>query len=227
MKRSTKHNPRNANNAAVVLMMMSACLVVLCGGPGLAHAQNRNAPKVVSSRARQESVTPPRLGKNGTRPLREFFTKLKQRVASGELNPRRDFSLTADTTRNKQGRFTAFRLKSFTGDASAQAAAQEFLAALVATQLLTNFAPDAQALTLQLVAGKTELLIKASFQVPNANRAQTLAADYGKFFQTLAAARRTTEDAVFWENTTAQASRDQVIVISNLPRAALNALLAE
>ena len=226
MKRSTKHNPRNANNAAVVLMMMSACLVVLCGGPGPARAQNRNAPKVVSSRVRQESVTPPRLGKNGTRPLREFFTKLKQRVASGEINPRRDFSLTADTTR-KQGRFTAFRLKSFTGDASAQAAAQEFLAALVATQLLNNFAPDAQALTLQLVAGKTELLIKAVFQVPTTSRAETLAADYSKFFHTLAAARRTGEDAVFWENTTAQASRDQVIVISNLPRAALNALLAE
>lgn len=226
--RHAPHNSRSPHQAALVLTVLAACLVTLYGGPGVASAQTSRKtppPKVTTARPRAATTTETPAARPNLQPLREFFARLKKRVAGGEVNPQQEFSLTVQTVRQRD-EWAAWRWLNFNGDAAAKTALQDFLAAFKATQVLESFAPNAQTLTLELVAGKTDLLIKAAFEVQNAQRAQALAADYGKLFATLTTARRATPEGVLWENTQARTELRQVIVVSRLPRAALNAELA-
>ena len=217
MNRAT-HNFRSTNNAALVLTMLSACLVVLCGGPQVAAQQ----PKAATQR---EETT--RVARVDVSPLRGFFAKLKQRVARGELNPQQNFGFTVKTQRAKGGRFADFSFTAQRGDAKSIAAAKEFLAALQQCQLLDALAEEASKLILQLEAGDTDVIIRAAFTVSSLSRAQALAADYGKLFQTLSATRKGQAEAVFYENTKPLAAAQEFVITSRLPRAALNRLLAQ
>jgi hypothetical protein len=213
------HNPRPTNNAALVLTMLSACLVLLCGGPAPVNAQ----PKAKSA----DNANTIRVTRADVGPLRGFFAKLKQRVARGELDPQSSFALTVRTQRAKGGRFANFVFTAQRGDAKSIAAAKEFLAVLQQCQLLDALAEDAAKLVLQLEAGEQDVIIRAAFTVAQEGRAQALAADYGKLFQTLAVARKGATEAVFYENTKALASTQQFVITSRLPRANLNKLLAQ
>ncbi len=207
------HNPRATNNATLVLTMLSACLVLLCGGAGQVSAQQ---PKAAARRD---------VARTDVRPLRGFFAKLKQRVARGELDPQQNFAITVKTQRAKGGHFADFMFTAQRGDAKSIAAAREFLAVLQQCQLLDALAEDASKLILQLEAGDKDVIIRAAFTVSNEGRAQALAADYGKLFQTLAAARKSAAEAIFYENTKSLASAQELTIVSRLPRAALNSML--
>jgi hypothetical protein len=215
-------NSRANHNAALVFTMLSACLVLLCGGTVPAQAQQ---PKAAARR--EDNSQTVRVARADVGPLRGFFAKLKQRVARGELDPQRNFALTVKTQRARGGQFASFSFTAQNGDAKSIAAAKEFLAALQQCKLLDALAEDAAKLVLQLEAGDTDVTIRAAFTVSDQGRSQALAADYTKLFQTLAAARKGRSEAVFYENTKALATAQEFAIVSRLPRAGLNQLLAQ
>jgi hypothetical protein len=212
MKRATPQ-PRPTNNAALVVTMLSACLALLCGAPAPVAAQ-------------QAAKTAPSVAQTNTRPLREFFAKLRQRVARGELNPNKNFAFTVTAQRKKGERFANLAFTASRGDAVSLAAAKEFLAALQQSQLLDALAQDAGRLALQLTAGDADVLIQASFTLPNAGPAAALAALYQNFFRLAARDNPTRPEALFFENTKSLAQKSEFLVVSRLPRGALNRLLA-
>ena len=206
--------------------MLSACLVVLCGGPANVTAQQPASAQRARTTAPRESVAP-RVARANARPLREFFAKLKRRVASGELSPNQNFALTVTAQRKKGERFANFAFTAQKGDARSLAAAKEFLAALQECQLLDALSEDASKLVLQLEAGDHDVFIQAAFTLSDAGRAQTLAGVYQDFFKLSARNGQGRSEAVLFENTKSLASRQQLILVSRLPRAALNKMLAE
>jgi hypothetical protein len=225
MKRTTPPMSTH-NNAALMLTVLSACLVLLCGGTMSATAQRAAATsRAKAAPPRQE--TAPRVTQADVRPLREFFTKLKQRVARGEFDPEQNFALTVTTQRVRSGRFADFRFTAQRGDVKSLATAKEFLAALQKCQLLEAVAEDAARLVLKLEADEKDVIIHAAFTIAQETRAQALYNEYSKLFPALAAARKGKSEAVFYENTKALASAQEFVIVSRLPRAALNKLLTQ
>lgn len=159
-------------------------------------------------------------------PLEDFEAHIRKLYQAGEIDLNAPFALTVEADRDAQGRLSNVVVTQQAGEAKYWQLATEFVSALSESRGL-RLIKDAEHLSFSLTGGSTDLLIKASFALPNEEQAIKMADAYAAFIKGSADAKRGRDAGTILNNLKASSSGKQLRFDFAMPRAAFGALLSK